>query len=239
MPVKFSISILAHRNVKMTERCLGAVWSHSEHCGHDYELILTSNGCPDTASMITPLVEFPPCQKITKIINEKNEGFITPNIKALELAEGEFLILLNSDTQVPPGWLEALEAPFLADPMCAISGPTGCALNDDFLGHPSRNVEYIEGSCLMIRASLARDIGLFDPALVGAYGEDADLSLRVQSLGYTIHTVPIDIKHLGGATSSMVPQASEWLTKNLAHLKTKWADYLKTRTFNAPPDAPH
>lgn len=232
--MKFSISILAHRNVKMTDRCLGAVWTNSEFSEGDYELILTANGCPENAKMMQSLVKFPPCRKITAVVNEKNEGFISPNIHALSLAEGEYFVMLNSDTVVPWGWLEALRQPFLDDPKCAISGAQGCALNDDFLGHPSKNVEYIEGSCLMIRTAFARQIGLFDRKLVGAYGEDADLSLRVRQMGHTIHTVPIDIKHLGGATSSMVPQANAWLTKNLAYLKTKWADYLKTRTFHAP-----
>ena len=64
------------------------------------------------------------------IKNSRNLGFIQPNINALGIARGEYLVLLNNDTIVPPGWLDALEAPFLADPFCAISGPTGCELDD-------------------------------------------------------------------------------------------------------------
>lgn len=210
----------------MTQNCLRAV----AEGGGDYELLLTNNGSGDGMrhAMIYAIAGG---LKGIVFDNEKNEGFIQPNIKALEHARGDYFVMLNSDTRVPHGWLTELEKPFLQDPLCAISGATGCAIGDNMVGHPSRSVEFIEGSCLMIRTAMARTIGLFDPQLVGAYGEDLDLSLRVRQLGHTIHTVPIDIKHLGGATSSMVPQANGWLTENLAYLKIKWADYLKTRTF--------
>lgn len=233
--MKYSISVLGHNNCKMTERCLRSVVENS----HDYELILTNNGSTDDTALLMQSCRLahPNCVYIQ---NPANKGFIQPNNLAVEIAHGDFTIFLNNDTTVPAGWLDALEAPFLHDKNCAISGATGCALNDDFIGHQSRNVEYIEGSCLMIRTSLAREIGLFDPKLVGAYGEDADLGLRVRKIGYNIHTVPINIQHLGGATSAMVPQAHEWMTRNLSYLKTKWADYLRTRTFDhAYPNAPH
>jgi len=227
--VKYSISILAHNNAKITERCIDSVIKHSK----DYELILTNNGSSDETDLMMQAYRLtvPGCVYVR---NKINEGFIKPNITALEISTGEFFVMLNSDTQVQEGWLEALESPFHTDPLCAISGAQGCAMDDDCVGHPSRHVEYIEGSCLMIESKFAKRIGLFDSNLVGAYGDDLDLSLRVRFLGFNIHTVPIDIKHLGGTTSSMVPQANAWLKQNLSYLKTKWADYLKTRTFDAP-----
>lgn len=233
--MKFSISILAHHGLAMTQNCLRAV----AEGGGDYELLLTNNGSGEHMRyhMMHAIMG---STKGVVFDEPKNLGFIEPNIRALEHARGDYFVLLNSDTCVPPGWLEALEAPFLSDPLCAISGATGMALSAGFVGYNGgKNVEYIEGSCLMIRTEFARKIGLFDTQLIGAYGEDADLCLRVRSIGHTIHVVPIDIKHLGGATSSMVPQAHSWLTQNLSYLKTKWANYLKNRTFNAPPDSPH
>src|SRR6201999_2765759 len=51
-------------------------------------------------------------QGIRLIINPRNLGYLRSCNTAARLARGEFLLLLNNDTQVMPDWLDPLLVPF-------------------------------------------------------------------------------------------------------------------------------
>ena len=115
------------------------------------EILLTDNGAPPAVKdHFDSLAKAH--QNITVLHNAKNEGFIEPNRRAFRMARGKYLILLNDDTIVPAGWLEALSIPFEGDELCALVGPSGscCQLRNDFHGESGPRFEYLEGSCLMI-----------------------------------------------------------------------------------------
>jgi ADP-heptose:LPS heptosyltransferase len=231
---KFSVSVLAYQNIALTKRCLASVMANSK----DFELILTDNGCKDgTADYFDQLARENP-EIVTVFHNPKNEGFIEPNRRAFGLARGKYLVLLNNDTVVPAGWLETLCAPFSMYPDCALSGPAGacCQLRADFHGEAGPRFEYLEGSCLMIDIEKVRPLepNLFPPELVGAYGEDSYLSLRVRSAGHSIQRVPILFQHVQAATSAIVPQCREWQANNHAFLQKRFARYMKAHRFNYP-----
>jgi GT2 family glycosyltransferase len=105
-------------------------------------------------------------------------------------------------------------------------------LRDNFVGGLEGNtIEYVEGVCLAIRTDLAKHHGLFDPNLLWAYSEDADLCVRMRSLGYTIHLAGFPIHHIPGSTSSLVPETKKFFARNHNYLRQKWAGYLKTHLF--------
>lgn len=229
--MKYSISILAHNNVALTRNCLTSLF-HAGTAKDEAELILTDNGSTDgTGAYFETIAANRPHISVTH--NQHNLGFIIPNLRALDSAKGEFLVLLNNDCLVPPGWLDKLASPF-SDPQVMLTGPSGncSSLGHDFRGYHGPYLEYLEGSCLMGRTAFLREIGLFDPMLIGAYGEDADLCLRVRQAGYRLQSVDVTVRHLGGMTSAMVPEANEWMRKNLEYLSRKWREYLVNRTFN-------
>lgn len=226
-----TVSILAFENLDLTQRCVESVLKASGF----QDLILTDNG-----SVKEPVGDYfdslaAKDARIIVIRNSTNLGFIEPNRRALERCSTRFFVLLNNDTVVLAGWLESLTRPF-ADQSCALSGPEECAsrLRDDLKGYRCRpdELEYLEGSCLCCRADLMKEHGLFSGYLDFAYGEDADLGLRMREKGYTLQTVKLKIEHLGGATSAMVEGIRDIEARNHAEMRKRWATYLASRSFN-------
>ena len=81
-----------------------------------FEIIIVDNGSTDGSCNFlkqnfshVKLVELP-----------ENTGFAGGNIKGLEVAQGEYIALLNNDTQVDQNWLKDLIQPMLNDPVVGI-----------------------------------------------------------------------------------------------------------------------
>lgn len=232
---KVTISILAYGALEHTKACLQSVLENSE--GHDYEIILTDNGSTDGTGDYFQRLRSRCRQAIVRIVtNDENKGFIEPNRTALNMASGEFFVMLNNDAKVPREWLDKLLSPFERFPRAALSGPDGsCSeLTPDFYGMPGRKIDYLEGSCLCGRTSILRRHGLFADYLEFAYSEDSDLSLRMQELGYTIHKVPFRIQHERNVTAKNVPKIAEYQEANRKAMIRRWGAWRKNRSFKYP-----
>jgi GT2 family glycosyltransferase len=130
---------------------------------------------------------------------------------ALE-SSAEYLVLLNNDTVVDPGFLEPLVARMAADPGTGMVAPkifyhatpeviwfaggaismwTGTmrhiGIREVDRGQHDRpgDIEYATGCCVMVRSSVVRRVGMLDESFF-IYGEDADWSMRVRQAGYRI-----------------------------------------------------
>lgn len=232
---KFSISILAMNGLDMTRRCVESVMKHSRN----YELILTDNASDDGTTEYFDFLKDSYPNLINFWRNDTNAGFAEPNNDALLRARGKYFITLNNDTEVPKNWLTLLERPFLEYPDAAITGPAGspCSFQapyPSFHGSAGPNLEYIEGSCLCIPTALAREHGLFAPYLHFAYGEDADLSLRMRARGRSIHQVPFKLVHHRSRTAAQVDNIDEIQRRNHEALIKRWGKYLEFRRFDLP-----
>lgn len=56
------------------------------------------------------------------IVNKSNEGFAKANNKAALYARGEYLLFLNNDTRINPGFLQEMVNTFSADPKVGVVG---------------------------------------------------------------------------------------------------------------------
>ena len=225
-----TVSIVTYMSLPHTRLCIKALLASE---GVEWEAVLTSNGLPRVAGYFLTLAQqFP--KRFRVVENRTNEGFIAPNVKALALTTTPFFLMLNDDTQIPWDGLSKMLDIFANNSKAALVGATGgCSeLGADYVGRHGPTLEYVEGSCLMCRTALVKEHGLFDPAIKFAYGEDSDLSLRMRQLGYTIHAVDMDVKHVGGATSRFTPEVHEHFATNHTYLRGKWAMYLQTRKFD-------
>lgn len=87
-----SIIIVAWNVRELVRDCLKSVYDQTE--GINFEVIYVDNASEDgSVEMVSK--EFP---KVKIIENENNEGFIKANNQAIEVANGRYVLLLNSDT---------------------------------------------------------------------------------------------------------------------------------------------
>ncbi len=227
--MKATISIICHRALDHAKNCISSVLNG----GGDFDLILHANANLEALRYFCGIKLGFPRIYIRVFSSVENEGFIPPNVRALEITETPLFVMLNDDCIVPAGWMDKISAVFKQYPNAAVVGPIGRRLRDDFIGGVAGEpIEYIEGCCLAVRTDLAKAHGLFDPEIKFAYTEDADLCLRMQQLGHTIHLADFPIIHRGGTTSRHVPEVRAFFIKNHEYMRTKWAHYLQTRKFN-------
>jgi GT2 family glycosyltransferase/ADP-heptose:LPS heptosyltransferase len=238
MSIKFAIHMIGLNRRELSEKCLASIARNSGE--EKFHVILTNNGSDDGTRELFDKMKG---DRVTVIHNETNEGFISPNNKAFEIAKKmgcQYCVAINNDVEVPEGWLEMLAAPLDADPLGALSGPSGTCrtLHPNMDGYPGERLDYIEGSCLCAKISIVSKQGpLFSDYLDLIYGDDSDLSLRMREAGYHIYQVPFEIKHVQCATTRdpAVKERCERAQKHNHEVGMKrWSFFLKCGHFNYP-----
>jgi len=111
--IKLSIIIVSFNTAELTQKCLESVTSdvtQSKTLSKSCEVFVVDNdSTDDSAKIIQSLItKFSNVLPLQLIQNKENLGFAKANNQALKQARGEYLLLLNSDTIVQNGALEAL-----------------------------------------------------------------------------------------------------------------------------------
>ncbi len=118
-----SICIVSHQAREYLEQCLELIEANPFE--GDCEIIVVDNGSTDgTAEMVNS--RFP---KVRLIREETNKGFAAPMNRALQLAAGDYLLLLNPDTLVHAGAMGNLVGFMQTHSEVGICGPK--VLNTD------------------------------------------------------------------------------------------------------------
>jgi GT2 family glycosyltransferase len=177
----------------------------------DLEIILVDN-----ASDINHEVEF---KKITPnlifIRSEENLGFAGGNNLGINLAKGDFIFLINNDTEIPTGCLEALIAEFKAQPKIGLLSPLILYADDksmiQYAGYTplnyltARNTQigqyeknigqydglsyetgFCHGAAVMCKRNDLQKAGLMDPNYF-LYYEELDWCEKFKRIGKTIN----------------------------------------------------
>ncbi len=198
---KVSIVVPVLNNLSFTKHCIESV---KEHTDVDYELIVVDNGSRERTA--TWLAECPHIDKLIR--NEQNIGFGEAVNQGWAQSEGYYVATINNDTVAGPGWLSGLIDRLESDSRIGITGKYGGFCRPDWTcagieQHWAREVDYIEGSCLLMRRETYKQLGGFSRAYSPAYCEDTDLSIRAHRKNMRVVCEPnIEFEHVGGQTSS-------------------------------------
>jgi GT2 family glycosyltransferase len=200
------VVIPTYNGRKLLARCLASVERNRPGVdGPAIEIIVADDGSTDgTAEWLAQ--EWPAVRLARR---EKNGGFCAAANAGMAEARGEFIQILNNDTEVAPGWVKEGLRPFVDERVGAVaplvlvrSAPERVDSAGDayaWLGWPmkrghgeaaskwaNRPIEEVfgaSGTGAFYRAKALERVGMFD-ALYGSYYEDIDLSFRLRWAGY-------------------------------------------------------
>lgn len=241
MTIPISIIIPAFNQLDYCRQCVESLQANTDR---SYELILVDNGSTDGVSEYFDTIE-----NARVLHSEKNLGFAGAVNLGMDHAGDGHILLLNSDTVLPRGWLVRLERGLLSDDSIGMVGPRSNYAATQYIDEldmdsPSECDAYAQerarthagqltatyrltGFCLLIRDSVFKEVGNFDESYrVGCF-EDFDYCLRVNQAGYKIRIVEnAFVFHYGNRTFKGMGLEGDSFTKivceNEALFFSKW-----------------
>jgi len=221
-----SIIITSYNTKDLLDQCLSSVCRTLKKSELTFEIIVIDNASTDRSQEMVSR-KYP---KVVCIINKENVGFGKANNLGIHKAKGEYILLLNSDTQVRNGAIEQLFS-FCKTHTKSIVGPkltnsdgsiqTSCGpffslpvvfavlfLKGDYNGltrwslKKEQIVDWVSGACLCASKSMFFDGLLFDESIF-MYMDEIDLLYRAKQKGYTVYFNPnATVMHVGSGSST-------------------------------------
>lgn len=220
-----TIIIPSYNTKALLERCIISIRADLKKCNISYEIIVVDNASTDGSSELLSK-KYP---QVQLVCNTKNLGYGKANNQAIKIANGEYVLLLNSDIVVQHGAVNALYG-FIKGKNHAFAG--GKLFNDDSSAQAScgpfytipvvalmlfakgdywgatrfspditKSVDWVSGACLIGQKSSFLDVGLFDEGIF-MYMEDIDFLYRAKKKDYEVYFYS-DARfiHAGGGSS--------------------------------------
>jgi GT2 family glycosyltransferase len=172
------------------------------------QIIVVDNASADqTPERLRAWAETDPARRQV-ILNADNRGFGPAVNQGLAVATGDYLVVLNNDTIVGPGWTRGMRRHFEVDAglglICPITNNIG---NEAQVALPGRTPNEVFASarrhsfqrsgrrlalpnvaffCVMMPRRVYESVGPMDEQFVPGFFEDDDYCLRVRDKGWTI-----------------------------------------------------
>lgn len=243
-----SVVVVTHNNLELTRACLTSLDENSDYA--HLEIIVVDNASTDgTDDYLARWAEAATNRKI--IFNADNRGFAAANNQGLAVAGGKYLIILNNDTYVTPGWVGTLVKHFQRDNGLGLIGPVTNNIGNQAkisITYASMS-EMIQASarytrrhigqtfplntlaffCVMMSRDVYMRVGPLDEAFGQGFFEDDDYCRRVEQLNLRIVCVQ-DVfihHHLSASFNKLSTEERQGLfEKNKAIYEAKWGKWI-------------
>gem|GEM_PF-1442570 len=238
-----SIVIVTYNRLEHTRLCVDSIVAHTPE---PYELLFVDNGSSDDTVAYLRERFGEGCV----LANESNEGFIRGANRGIAAARGGYVLLLNNDTTVTPGWLAALHRAVGRSPDAGITsgkivGPDGrvqlagayiafdgsarmigegMSPDDPSLAE-EREVCYIGGHCMLIKRAVLDAVGPLDESYGFGYHEDTDYCYRARAAGFRVIYTPDCVVH-HQLFGTPLPERQKIIAENQRLFMDRWADRL-------------
>ncbi len=234
-----SIIILTFNELRFTQVCLEYIRRYTPE---SYELIVVDNASTDGT------VEYLRDQRDIKLVlNAKNNGFARGCNQGIEIASGDYILLLNNDTAVSPGWLKNMITCLESNESIGIVGPRSnyvkapqilkveyknmeeiLSFSTQFnsASDPSKwfELEMAVGFCMLIKKQVINEVGLLDERFGIGFFEDDDYCRRAREKGFRIVCAGDTFVHHFGSASFIGNQIdyNRLVRKNWQKYLAKW-----------------
>lgn len=241
---KISVVILVYNHADLSKISIDSVIYRSKY--PNLELLVVDNKSDDKTILMLQSYKGTPNLKL--IFNVENYGFAKGNNIGMKLATGQYIILLNNDVRVTPGWIERLVYHARHNPSVGLVGPVTNSIGNEskieiyYNWDNAREIEdqsadYIYahwGETLKLRNIAAfawlkphavyKKIGGLDERFGRGLFEDDDYCMRVGKAGLTILCAEDSfVHHYGGASTNWgSPEFQLLFNTNKEKFEKKW-----------------
>jgi GT2 family glycosyltransferase/glycosyltransferase involved in cell wall biosynthesis len=239
-----SIVIVTYNNLALNKLCLESVLRNTEY--PNYEVIVVDNNSADgTPDYLREMAARH--GHLSVVLNPTNDGFARANNLGLERATGEYLVLLNNDTIVPPGWLSRLLR-HLQDPEVGLVGPMTNSVGNEAKvevtyrtwaemerftrrktwAHDGQvaDIQMLAMFCVALRRETFEEVGSLDEQFGVGMFEDDDYSMRVRAKGYrVVCAADVFVHHFGQAAFAKLIESGQYdgiFERNRKLYEAKW-----------------
>lgn len=242
---RVSIVIPVHNQFEVTYNCLASIELAANKTS--FEIIVVDDASIDDTINIEKIV-----RGVHVLRNDKNRGFIHSCNRGASTARGEYVVMLNNDTEVIYGWLDEMLHIFETRSQVGLVGAKllypdgtlqeaggivwsdGKAWNYGRAGNAhdprynyTRQVDYISGACIMLPKALWDNLGGFDQAYIPAYYEDTDLAFKVRDKGYRVYYAPfsrvVHFEGISNGTNTTGSGIKKYQAINEPKFKQRWS----------------
>lgn len=216
---RVTIVIPAFNNFYEVATCIESIYSFASKS--HFKIIIADDASPDVSYSALGLLP-----GITLIRSGTNSGYIGNVNGATSSINTEFLLTLNQDVIVCPGWLDELVLEADRNPDVGIVGPRimdkqfkileaggiifqhaqaahrgrGATPEDDKYNF-SCDVDYVSGCAMLVRTALWHRLGGLDTQYAPAYYDDVDICLRARKNDWLVRYAPLScIVHFEGTS---------------------------------------
>lgn len=239
-----SVIIPAHNKVGVTYLALCSLLLAQNDTS--FEVIVVDDGSTDDTARLEEIVA-----GITVLRTTTPQRFIRACNAGVAQARGEYVVLLNNDTEVTTGWLDALRDAFERFGNVGLAGakllyPDGMLQDAGGIvwnsGNPwnygnrqnpwdprycyARQADYLSGAALMVPRKVWDAVGGLSTWLAPMYFEDTDLAFKIREAGYTTWFVPASVVYHHEGMTSGTDTASgfkRFQEVNRPKFKRQWA----------------
>lgn len=242
---KVSIILLCYNNLDLTKKCVDSIINNTAY--PNYELIIVDNNSIDgTPEFLKELKE--KNNGIKLVLNKQNRGFAGGNNDGLKIANGDYLVLLNNDTEVTRGWLSTLLNHLENDKTLGMIGPVTNAIGNEakiftsytemqqmkrfafeyrkkHLNEVYTGIKVLAMFCLMMRREVFEKVGFLDEKYGIGMFEDDDYSESAKKNGFSIALAEDVYIHHGESESFKKLEQKEKakiFNNNRKYFENKW-----------------
>lgn len=250
-----SVIVVTYNNLQLTRACLASMEVHGDD--EPVEVIVVDNGSTDgTCGFLKSWAAAAANRRV--VLNPDNRGFAAAANQGLAAAAGEYLVLLNNDTQVTPGWLRTLKNHLRRDRGLGLIGPVTNSIGneakvdlvydsmDDMLLSAARFTRRHIGEvfmlrtlaffCVMMPRGTYEQVGPLDEAYGRGYFEDDDYCRRVEQAGLRIACArDVFVHHQLSASFNQLRsrERQALFARNKAIYEARWGEWIP-HTYGEP-----